>query len=75
MSLKNIRFNIYINDSDVKITLKPNQSLNWHECHETEEGWSSTSYNWNYDGNLLYLDAIYDGRDCDGRLTQFSKNY
>jgi hypothetical protein len=67
-STRNARIWVWLNDAPVKITLKPGQTLRWSHAARTEEGWSSESHEWHWDGQLVeQIDT--DGRDCDGRLS------
>ena len=68
----NVKFWVWINDSPVKLKLRPGQSLRWHRAWDTDEGWSSTAEQWVYDADdgLIHRDCVDDGCDCDGRLTR-----
>lgn len=65
----NARFNVLIHGEQVPITLKPGQTLSWGAAWRHEEGWSSVSYVWSFDGEYVTQDYATDGRDCDGRLS------
>lgn len=65
----NARFWVYANEP-TKITLKPGQELSWGRYAPHEEGWSSESQTWSYDGEYVEHEWCDDGRDCDGRLTR-----
>lgn len=73
MSYQTARFKERINGSDVVVELKPGQSLRWGEVDDTDEGWSSTTMEWEYstetDDGLVFCTITNDGVDCDGRLT------
>lgn len=66
----NVRFVVWVNGGPVTITLRPDQTLRHHEFETTEEGWSSYSHEWFYDGTLVAREWVSDGSDCDGRLTR-----
>ena len=68
-TMTNARFWIFVNDGPVQITLKPGQRLSWSEFHRHEEGWSSQSLSWEYDGRTITHEYDLDGADCDGRLS------
>jgi hypothetical protein len=70
--MTNARFWAYINGSQVKITLKPGQSLQWGKAYQTDEGWSSEDETWTYheDGEIQRSYGT-DGYDCDGRLSRW----
>jgi len=70
--MRNCRFLVFINGSDVKLTLKPGQKLAHFQGAPNEEGWSSEYHKWSlsYDGGTLHREYISDGCDCDGRLTR-----
>lgn len=55
-------------DGWVKITLKPGQSLSWHESHRTDEGYSFQAYTWTHDGDSVTRKWLDGGRDCDGPI-------
>ena len=63
---RRIRFLTHINDSVVKITLAPGQTLRHFQSGPTDEGWTSTAESWNYDGAGVTRERWTGGRDCDG---------
>jgi hypothetical protein len=65
----NARIWIWVNDSPVKITIPHGRTLRWSHAYRTEEGWSSESHEWHWDGERLIEQIDTDGRDCDGRLS------
>lgn len=67
---RNARFWVFINDSPVKLTLRPGQTLRWCHSSPTEEGWSAEGYTYHHEGDRVTLEHVTDGRDCDGRLRQ-----
>jgi hypothetical protein len=69
----NARFWIWENDSRVKITLRPDQRLTWGRYTRHDEGYTSASYTWEWDGETLTEQFGSDGTDCDGRLSTSSE--
>lgn len=69
----NARFWGLINDSPVKITIKPGHSLHWRKvwCHE--EGWSAEAVTWFHEIDHIDRQSMTDGTDCDGRLSTFTE--
>ena len=67
----NAKFWVYSGDesSPVKLTLRPGQELTHYHFEYTDEGWSSETNTWRFDGELVYRKWCTDGRDCDGRLS------
>lgn len=68
----NARFKVWVNGGEAILTLRPDQTLRRHEFFPTDEGWSSLSEEWFYDGTLVHREWVSDGTDCDGRLTRHS---
>ena len=68
--MKNARFWIFINDSHVKLTVRPDAILRWEKYEWTEEGYSFVGESWalSNDGQFITRETFSDGRDCDGRL-------
>ena len=68
---RNIRFWEIVNDSWVKITLAPGQTL----CHTagglTDEGYSIEHVVYDYDSDAITRAITCEARDCDGRLDRF----
>ena len=52
----------------VRITIKAGQTLTHEHWARTDEGWSSESHTWTFDGEHLTRSWCTDGRDCDGCL-------
>lgn len=67
--MQNARFKVCVNGSDVKVTLRPGQSLAWGRTWAHEEGWSSSAHVWSLDGGIVRHAHYTDGRDCDGRFS------
>lgn len=66
----NARFYVWENGQDIKITLRPGESVSWSSGGATDEGWSRDYETWSFDGTFVYNESISDGVDCDGRLTR-----
>ena len=68
--MKNARFWTYYNGQHTKLTLKPNQTLDYDKCGPDEEGYSFQAESYDYDGEtgLITCDVAYGGRDCDGTI-------
>ena len=64
----NARFWTFQNDSYVKLTLAPGETLNWYAWARHEEGWASEAESWHHTGDGIEREITTDGRDCDGRL-------
>lgn len=72
MNNRNARFWDYVNGSNVRLTLRPGQSVRWSSgIVRHDEGWSSESREWAHTGNTVVSETSSSGRDCDGRLVQF----
>lgn len=67
----NARFWIYANESWVKITLRPGQSLSWSYGGRTDEGYSYHYETYESDGETVECLITDTGRDCDGRLDRY----
>ena len=69
---RNVRFWVYANGTDVRLTLKPGQTLQWEQGGPTDEGWSSNWEQWTYDEyeGRVEREWCHSGRDCDGRHEQ-----
>lgn len=66
----NARFWEWINGGWVKLTLRPEQMLEWYRWARHDEGWSSESIQWKHAMDRVVRESETDGTDCDGRLTQ-----
>ena len=64
------RFWIYVNNDLVKISMRPDQVLEWYSWERTEEGWASQSLSLEYDAHsgLVFKTFESAGRDCDGTI-------
>lgn len=70
--MKNARFWHYstgTGDGWVKLTLRPGQTLHWHEYHRTDEGHSFQTYTWTHNGDSITRQWSNGGRDCDGHIS------
>jgi len=63
----NLRFWAFINESLVKITLRPGQTLEHGRGGKTDEGYYSEWTIWEHSGHGVERSWGYDTRDCDGR--------
>ena len=68
---RNARFWVWWHDGWVKLTLRPDQSVEAGYNRTTDEGWCSWRERWSFDGDKVTREAKSDGVDCDGRLTRF----
>jgi hypothetical protein len=69
MKTRNAKFWAWVNDGQVRITLRPGQSLHWGKSWRHDEGWSSEGETWTHVGTAVERDAWTDGRDFEGRLS------
>jgi hypothetical protein len=60
------RFWAWENHGWIKLTLRPGESVFFHESGETEEGWQSYSCSYTFDGDEVELETHKSSRDCDG---------
>jgi hypothetical protein len=65
----NARFWAYVNDGQVKITLRPMQTASWSKRWAHEEGWSAEGETWTHWRDHIERTVWTDGRDCDGRMS------
>lgn len=63
------KFWIWKNDGWVKLKLEEGQKVRHFSGFAHEEGWSSTTETFWFDGRKVWSHVVNDGRDCDGRLT------
>lgn len=59
---------LYLNDDFVQLSLDPGQTIHWGKSHPTDEGYSFTTIELSYDGEIVELEERRGGRDCDGRI-------
>jgi len=67
---KQARFWIYT-VAPVRIKINAGQTLNYSRFSRHEEGWSSESGTFSFDGEVVTSEYGTDGRDCDGRMSTF----
>lgn len=65
--MRNARFWVCWRDGWVKLTLRPNQTLELHSGGPTDEGYSCTSEVYTHEGDCVRVEYSTWGRDCDGR--------
>lgn len=66
-TIPNARFWTWLNDGWVKITLKPEQTLEFYSGGQTDEGFSNSWESWEHEGDRVVYNITNDSRDCDGR--------
>jgi hypothetical protein len=71
----NARFWVWWNDGWVKLTLMPGQTLAVGYGGPCEEGWSRYSEQWSHVGDRVEREWVSEGRDCDGRLSQYGEDF
>jgi hypothetical protein len=72
---KTLRFWHYSASGEpVLIKIKAGQSFHHWSGGATDEGWSSETNVWTFDGKTLLREWQSDGRDCDGRLTRYGES-
>ena len=72
--IRNARFWEYINEDYVKITLRPEQMLEWSISGPTDEGWAWEYHSWSHEGSCIKHECDTAARDCDGRFDQNTKS-
>lgn len=75
---KDHEFLVYLDDKFRVVRLsKKNDTWRYHKSWTHEEGWSSHSEEYSLekraDGLWVVGKEFHDGRDCDGRLSQYSE--
>jgi hypothetical protein len=69
--MKNVRIWQFVNDSAVKITIRPGVPLRHYRFSRDCEGYSSELNRWWMDENGdVWNSVYYEGRDCDGRVSR-----
>lgn len=71
----NARFWTFYRGAWVKITLRPGQVLRCGYSQRDEEGYSYACEAWLYDGQTVYADWEWGGRDCDGPISHTGASY
>lgn len=74
MKQKNARFWIWWNESHVKLTLEPGQTITIGYGGATDEGNSWHSETYEFDGEVVECSIADEGRDCDGGYGHYA-NY
>jgi hypothetical protein len=69
----NARFWVFVNNDFVKVTLRPQQHMDWRQAHATEEGYHAESMELHFDGYTVERIDVSEGRDCDGELSYTTK--
>lgn len=58
-------------ESHVKLSLrKDGDAITFYQRTRTDEGWASIFERYTRQGDVVAVESVDDGRDCDGRLTQ-----
>ena len=71
-SQRNVRFWAHMHESLVKLTIRPDQQLNWHVFERTDEGWAALEVLFEYTSNEdtgkpeLLVFGYGKEKDCDG---------
>ena len=73
----NARLKVWINDSEVTITLRPGESISHSTSEPTDEGyqWSGTTWTYNAGDGVVTREWGYGGRDCDGETSTSGTDY
>lgn len=69
--METIRFDTYINDTYVRLSLRDGQRIIHAEHGRHDEGYSSSYEEWERDGDEIYYRCESSCSDCDGRLDRF----
>lgn len=69
--IRNARFWVYVNGW-VKLTLRPGQHLAHFQGGATDEGYSRSAMDWEHHGDHVSEQDFSEGRDCDGRTSDYS---
>ena len=77
MNVPNARLKVWINDSEVTITLQPGQSISHSTSEDTDEGyaWQGTTWTYDADDGVVTREWGYGGRDCDGVSSTSGTDY
>ena len=68
---RNARFWVYWHDGWVKLTLKPEQSLEVGYGRLHDEGWCRYHQSWEHDGDRVLCASTSESADCDGRHSDY----
>ena len=71
----NARFWTYAHGADVKLTLRPGQTLEWVECSGDDCEPSTSWQRFHHDGHGVVSIEENDCRSCDGRLTSLVRSF
>lgn len=73
----NARLKVWINSSEVTITLRPGQSISHSTSVDTDEGyaWEGTTWTYDADDGVVTREWGYGGRDCDGTTSTSGTDY
>ena len=69
---RNARFTTYVNGSPVKITLRPQQSLEHRSGGPTDEGYNYRHTVYEHDGNYVRARHTNESKCCDGRFSSYA---
>lgn len=75
MKTKQIRFWHYHNGEAIRVKINAGQCLRHYSGGTTDEGWSSETHCWSFDGDTVTLEWASDGVDCDGRLSSYGESW
>lgn len=73
MATRNARFWIFVHGSDVKITLRPGDEVQYSHSQDTDEGWRRESRVYTFDGVFVRNESHSRERDCDGLMEHFGE--
>ena len=68
-----VRFWFLFGGKTLRITLIPGEIQAFHDHHPTDEGWQSDDALFRVVDRQLVQQWRSDGRDCDGRLTNYGE--
>lgn len=72
--IQNARFWFYWNQTWVKLTLKPGQTVNITTGHvPDDEGWSAEHVQFHHCAGVVWRETVSEGRDCDGFISHYDK--
>ena len=71
--VRNVRFWLYHHRSQVKLTVRPGQTLTFGFSEPTEEGWHGENVTIHYDADnrVIVRESACEGRDCDGFMGRY----
>ena len=72
--MRNVRFRVWHNGQYTKLTLRPDQTLEYGGSHQTDEGYSRQYDRYTYDAGTQFVthETGGGGRDCDGYSSEKS---